>query len=105
VVTRYTIREGRFKGFAAGVAARYQKGKPWVNLVIANVEVLPARNTDDYILTNPFFSYRRKFGRTDWSFQVNINNVFDVRSNQGNSYRWPRFTEPRQFVYTATVNF
>jgi outer membrane receptor protein involved in Fe transport len=105
LTTRYTFTEGRLKGFAAGVAARYTKGKPWVNLVVAGTEVLPAIETDDYILTNPFFSYRRKFGRTSWTFQVNINNVFDVHSNQGNSYRWPRYTEPRQFVYTTTVAF
>jgi hypothetical protein len=105
LVTRYSFTEGRLKGFSAGVAARYLKGKPWANLVIANVEVLPARNTDDYILTNPFFFYTRKIGRLNWRFQVNINNLFDVRSNQGNSYRWPRITEPRQFVYTTTVGF
>lgn len=105
LTTRYTFTEGRLKGFTAGVAARYTLGKPWVNLVIANVEVLPAITTDDYILTNPFFSYRRKFGRTHWTFQLNINNVFDVHSNQGNSWRWARYTEPRQFVSTATVGF
>ncbi len=105
LVTRYSFTEGRFKGFSAGVAARYLKGKPWVNLVIANVEVLPARNTDDYILTNPFFFYTRKIGKLNWRFQLNVNNVFDVRSNQGNSYRWPRYTEPRQYVSTATVTF
>ena len=105
LTTRYSFTEGRLKGFTAGVSARYTLGKPWVNLVIANVEVLPAITTDDYILTNPFFSYRRKFGPTNWTFQVNINNVFDVRSNQGNSWRWARYTEPRQFVYTTTVSF
>jgi outer membrane receptor for ferric coprogen and ferric-rhodotorulic acid len=105
LTTRYTFTQGPLRGFAAGVGARYTKGKPWVNLLVGGVEVLPAIKTDDVILTNPFFSYRRKFGRTAWTFQLNINNLFDVHSDQGNSYRWPRYTEPRQFVYTTTVGF
>jgi outer membrane receptor for ferric coprogen and ferric-rhodotorulic acid len=105
VATRYRFSEGWLKGFTAGVAARYTLGKPWVNLVIAGVEVLPARDTESFWLTNPFFSYSRRFGRTNCTLQLNINNVFDVHSNQGNSYRWPGFTEPRQFVWTGTVAF
>jgi outer membrane receptor for ferric coprogen and ferric-rhodotorulic acid len=103
ITTRYTFTQGALKGFAAGVSARYQRGKPWVNLVIAGVEVLPPITTEDIVLTNPFFSYRRKVGRTSWTLQLNINNLFDRKIDQGNSYRWPRYTEPRQFVYTATV--
>ena len=105
LVTRYSFTQGALKGVSTGVAARYQRGKPWVNLVIANVEVLPAITTPDYVLVNPFISYRRKIGRTNWTFQVNVNNITNVHSNQGNSWRWPRYTEPRQFVYTATAAF
>ena len=67
--------------------------------------MLPAITTDDYILMNPFFSYRRKIGRQNWTVQLNINNVFDVKSDQGNGYTWARYTEPRQYVTTATVVF
>ncbi|MFM9956134.1 MAG: TonB-dependent receptor plug domain-containing protein [Opitutaceae bacterium] len=105
LVSRYSFTEGTLKGVSTGVAARYQRGKPWVNLVIANVEVRPAITTPDYVLVNPFVSYRRKIGRTNWTFQVNVNNLTNVNSNQGNSWRWPRYTEPRQFVYTATAAF
>jgi outer membrane receptor for ferric coprogen and ferric-rhodotorulic acid len=103
LTTRYTFTEGALKGFAVGVGARYQQGRPWTNLVVGGIELLPAIETKEIVLTNPFFSYRRKFGRTNWTFQLNVNNVFDRRINQGNSYRWPRYTEPRQFVYTTTV--
>jgi outer membrane receptor for ferric coprogen and ferric-rhodotorulic acid len=103
LVTRYAFTEGRLKGLSAGVAARYLKGKPWTNLVVASVEVLPARDTDDYIITSPFFFYVRRIGRFNWRFQLNVNNLLDVRSNQGNSWRWPRYTDPRQFVFTTTV--
>jgi outer membrane receptor for ferric coprogen and ferric-rhodotorulic acid len=105
LTTRYTFTTGPLKGFAAGVGARYAKGKPRIALLVGGIEVVPARETDDYILTNPFFSCRRKFGRTHWTLQLNINNVFGVHSDQGNHFRWPRYTEPRQFVYTATVGF
>lgn len=105
LVSRYSFTQGPMKGLSTGVAARYQRGKPWVNLVIASVEILPAIKTPDYVLVNPFVSYRRKIAGTNWTFQVNINNLANVHSNQGNSWRWPRYTEPRQFVYTATAAF
>ncbi len=105
VTTRYSFTEGRLKGLSSGVSARYARGKPRAAVVIANVEVLPATETDDYILTNPFVAYRRKFGRFNWTLQLNVNNVFDVKSDQGNGYTWTRYTEPRQYVTTATVAF
>jgi outer membrane receptor protein involved in Fe transport len=105
LTTRYSFTEGRLKGFSAGVAARYARGKPRTNLVIAGVEVLPAITTDDYILTNPFVAYRRMIARLNWTLQLNVNNVFDVKSDQGNSWRWARYTDPRQYVTTATVAF
>jgi len=105
VTTRYSFAEGPLKGFTAGVGTRYVRGKPRGNLVIANVEVLPAITAPNYVLTNPFFSYRRKFGRAQWTIQVNINNVFDERAETGNDWRWRPLTEPRQFIYTATTTF
>ncbi|MEY2879495.1 MAG: hypothetical protein RLZZ15_1875 [Verrucomicrobiota bacterium] len=105
LVSRYTFTQGALKGVSTGVAARYQRGKPWVSLVIANQLVRPAITTPDYVLVNPFVSYRRKIGRTNWTFQLNVNNATNVHSNQGNSWRWPRYTEPRQFVSTATAAF
>ncbi len=105
LTTRYTFTEGRLKGFTAGLSARYTRGKPRAVLTIAGVNVLPETTTDNYYLVNPFFSYRRKLGRFNTTLQLNINNVFDVKSDQGNSWRWPRYTEPRQYVTTATVAF
>ena len=29
----------------------------------------------------------------------------DPFQDQGNHFRWPRYTEPRQFAYTATIGF
>lgn len=103
--TRYSFTEGKLKGFTTGVSASFVRGKPWAAKVVSATVIYPARLTDSYVLANPFFSYRKKFGRTSWTFQANINNVANVRSNQGNSYGWARYTEPRQFVYTTTVGF
>lgn len=105
LTTRYTFAEGRLKGFAAGVSARYARGKPRAGVTIAGVEVLPPTMTENYVLTNPFFSYRRRLGRLNWTLQLNVNNVFAVKSDQGNGYTWARYTEPRQYVTTATVAF
>ena len=69
------------------------------------MEVLPATTTEDYVLVNPFVSYRKKFHRFTWSFQLNVNNLFDNRSNQGIVWRFPRYLDPRQFVYTASVAY
>jgi outer membrane receptor protein involved in Fe transport len=105
LTTRYSITEGALRGFSAGVSARYARGKPRAILAIAGVTVLPETTTDDYILTNPFLAYRRKLGRQQLTAQLNVNNVFNVKSDQGNSWRWARYTEPRQYVTTVTVGF
>ncbi len=105
ITTRYTFTEGRLKGFALGTSARYANGKARAGLSSGGVVVLPPTKTDDYILVNPFASYRRKVLDRLVTVQLNVNNVFDLRSDQGNSYTWPRFTEPRQYVTTVTVDF
>ena len=105
VTTRYSFNEGRLKGFTAGVAARYTRGRERAAQVVSGVEVLPPVRSENYILTNPFVSYRRKFGRYNWTLQLNVNNAFDEKVDVGNGYTWTRYTEPRQYVTTATVAF
>jgi len=105
ITTRYTFTAGRFKGFAIGTSARYALGKPRAALSSGGVVVLPATRTSSYTLVNPFASYRHKFGRYNTTLQLNVNNVLGLNSDQGNSYTWPRKTEPRQYVTTFTVEF
>lgn len=105
LTTRYSFQEGRLKGFTAGASARYARGRDRAGVTIAGVQVLPPITTDDYVLVNPFFSYRRKVGRLHWTLQLNINNLLDVKVDVGNSYTWARYTEPRQFVTTVTAGF
>lgn len=80
-------------------------GKPRAAQSSGGVVVLPATRTSSYLLVNPFASYRTKLGRYSTTFQLNVNNVLGLNSDQGNSYTWPRKTEPRQYVTTMTVSF
>jgi outer membrane receptor for ferric coprogen and ferric-rhodotorulic acid len=105
IATRYSFSAGVLKGFAGGVSARYAIGKARAALSSGGVVVLPATKTDDYFLINPFVSYRRKIAGFNWTLQLNVNNVMGVHSDQGNSYTWPRYTEPRQYITTATMEF
>jgi hypothetical protein len=61
--------------------------------------------TEDQITFSPFASYRRRVGRMTWIAQINVNNVFNQITDQGAQYRYPRYTEPRQFIYTLTAQF
>ena len=61
--------------------------------------------TEDTLTVNPFVSYQRKIGRITWVAQVNVNNVFEKITDQGAQYRYPRFTEPRQFIYTLSAHY
>ncbi|MEO5959289.1 MAG: hypothetical protein ABIR80_09245, partial [Opitutaceae bacterium] len=105
LATRYSFTSGKFKGSAIGVSARYALGKERAALSSGGVVVLPAKRTDDYVLVNPFVSHRRRIGKIGVALQLNVNNVFGVHSDQGNSQTWPRYTEPRQYITTATVDF
>ena len=105
ITTRYSFLEGRLKGLAIGTSARYALGKARAGLSSGGVVVLPPTKTDNYVLVNPFISYRRRIARLNWSLQLNVNNVLDLHSDQGNSYTWPRYTEPRQYVTSVTVDF
>jgi outer membrane receptor for ferric coprogen and ferric-rhodotorulic acid len=105
LTTRYSFTEGRLKGVTTGIAARYTRGRERPGVTISGVQVLPAIRSENYILTNPFVSYRRKFGRFNWTLQLNVNNIFDEKVDIGNGYTWTRYTEPRQYITTATVAF
>ena len=105
ITTRYSFIQGRLKGFAIGTSARYAMGRPRAALSSGGVVVLPATTTSSYILVNPFVTYRRKLFAHAFTFQLNVNNVLGLNSDQGNSYTWPRKTEPRQYITTVTMDW
>src|SRR5205814_4220008 len=104
-VTRYSFREGAVKGLSLGTGMRYYDGKPRVAAIVDNVQILPDTVTKPQLTVSPFASYRRKIGRLTWTGQVNVNNIFNRITDQGAQYRYPRFTEPRQFIYTLYTQF
>ncbi len=105
ITTRYSFTQGKLKGFALGTSARYAMGKPRAALSSGGVVVLPATRTSSYILVNPFASYRRKLYGHNFTFQLNVNNVLGLNSDQGNSYTWPRKTDPRHYVTTVSMDW
>jgi outer membrane receptor for ferric coprogen and ferric-rhodotorulic acid len=105
LTTRYSFTEARLKGFAVGLSTRDALGKARSALSSGGQVILPATKTDNTILVNPFVTYRRKLFGRNWTTQLNVNNVFNLHSDQGNSYTWPRFTEPRQFITTVTMEW
>ena len=92
---RYSFTEGVVKGLALGCNARFQQGKPIGGISVAGVNVIPAKQTDDTYVFSPFATYRKKFRHTTWTAQVNVQNVFNRVSYQGNNYRNNRLTDPR----------
>src|SRR5205814_4015822 len=102
---RYSFTEGALRGFAVGAAARYQQGHSIAGISVSGVAVIPDKVTDDMYIFSPFVSYRRKFRRVSWTGQLNVQNIFDRVSYQGNNYRNNRLTDPRQIVVTNTFSF
>jgi hypothetical protein len=102
---RYSFVEGTLKGLAIGGSARYQQGHSIAGISVGTTEVIPDKFTDDMYVISPFVSYRHKFGRVTWTGQVNVQNVFDRVSYQGNNYRNNRLTDPRQVVLSNSFTF
>jgi outer membrane receptor for ferric coprogen and ferric-rhodotorulic acid len=105
LTTRYSFTEGKFKGLAIGAAFRYALGKIRNPALVNGVTVLPKIRTESYVLMNPFISYRKKLFNHHFTAQLNVNNLFDNDSDQGNSYTWPRRVEPRSYVTTVTMEW
>lgn len=119
-VGRYTFQEGRIRGFAIGVAMRwedkYANGYPIIN--DARGVILPdvahpywAEPETSYDLS---FSYRRKIARRyDWTGQLNLRNVQNWNSDRVTTIRTQpdgsparvRFDPPLQVLLTNTIQF
>jgi outer membrane receptor for ferric coprogen and ferric-rhodotorulic acid len=105
LTSRYTFTQGALRGVAIGGSVRSIFGKPWAAIAVGGQTVLPAKDTEDYYVISPFASYRRKFGKTTWTAQINVNNLFDKVTDQGSAYRYTRWSDPRQIITTVTVNY
>jgi len=105
LTSRYTFTQGALHGVAIGGSVRYIFGKPWAPITVGGQTVLPAKDTDDYYVVSPFASYRRRFGKTTWTAQVNVNNLLAKVTDQGTAYRYTRWSDPRQIITTDSVSY
>ena len=104
-VTRYSITEGALRGVALGTSVRYYDGKPprggggrrradfarhhhGRHADRESLHQLPPENRPHHVA-----------GADE------RNNVFNKITDQGAQYRYPRYTEPRQFIYTLSAQF
>jgi outer membrane receptor for ferric coprogen and ferric-rhodotorulic acid len=104
LATRYAFEGGRLKGLSLGGSVRYTLGVARGALFVADNQLRPAARAPNYYLVSPFAIYRRKIGDLHWSFQLNVNNLLDHRSNQF-AYTLQRYVERRQWIFTTGVEF
>ena len=93
------------RGLSVGGSVRYVFGKPWAAINVGGQTVLPARDTDSYVVVSPFVSYRAKWRKISWTAQVNVNNLFAKVTDQGTAYRYTRWSDPRQIITTVSVSY
>jgi outer membrane receptor protein involved in Fe transport len=102
---RYSFPQGRLNGLSLGLAARYQLLPDRAAIIIGGQQVIPLAEADPVILFNPFATYRVRVGRATWTGQINVNNVFDRVQLMSPTYRFTRYSDPRQIIFTATRAF
>jgi outer membrane receptor for ferric coprogen and ferric-rhodotorulic acid len=105
LTSRYTFTQGALRGLSVGGSMRYVFGKPWAAINVGGQTVLPAKDTDSYVVVSPFVSYRVKWRKISWTAQVNVNNLFDKVTDQGTAYRYTRWSDPRQIITTVSVSY
>ena len=102
---RYAFTKGALNGLSLGLAARYQFLPDRVAISIGGQQVIAATKADAVYVFSPFAIYRHRFGRTTWTGQVNVNNVFDRVVQMSPGYRFTRYSDPRQIILTSTLSF
>lgn len=65
----------------------------------------PVITTPDFIVVNPFVSYRRRIGSLNGSFLLDVSNVFNDDTDPGNGCTCTRYTEPQNFISTFMGEF
>ena len=102
---RYLFTEGALKGLALGGTGRYAEGRLRGAVNVGGTIVIPQQETKDEWEFGAFASYRRKFGRLQWTCQLNVKNVLDRVNLQGNRL-YARYTpNPRQFILSNSFGF
>ena len=102
---RYAFTQGALNGLSLGLAARYQFLPDRNAINIGGQTVIPVTKADPVYIFSPFVVYRHRFGRKTWTGQINVNNAFDQVVQMSPSYRFTRYSDPRQIIFTSTVSF
>lgn len=115
----YTFTDGALRGLGIGAGANLRGRNKVGNSQASAYEYLYA---DSYMVANAHISYRKRFGRFNVRFQVNVYNVFDNDELVVTSYgdyregglssnpaiRVPnnfRYLDPRRFTFSTTIDF
>jgi hypothetical protein len=127
ILTNYTFREGRFKGFSFGGAERYESraaigffgkvGDPINSPTVINISDVtrPVYDSGNYY-TDAWVSYATKIyhDRIGWKIQLNVNNLFNrynvlVMPNPTTGFNGPLIAtldnQPRSYTATTTLSF
>ena len=108
MLSRYTFSEGRIKGFTVGGGVQFYGPVTFEQVPFTPMEVA------GYSVANAFVRYQRKFWRANWSFQLNVQNLFDQ-----DNFRWTRYQStavaarpanyridaPREIAFTLRTSF
>ena len=105
LTSRYSLTEGKLRGLSVGGSIRHYYSKDRAAVNVGGRDVLPFTKTKALTVYSPFVSYRKKMRQYSWTAQLNVNNILDRVSDQGNSYRYTRWTDPRQIITTVTVTY
>ena len=105
LTSRYSFSQGPLRGVSIGGSVRHIYSKDRAAVSVAGREVLPFAKTEALTVYSPFASYRQRLQRFSWTAQVNVNNILNQVSDQGNSWRYTRWTDPRQIITTVTVTY
>lgn len=119
VYATYTFRDGLLKNFQAGAGANLRGKSKIGNTLASPFDYLYG---DSYAVVSANVGYSHRFGRVNAKFQVNVTNLFDedkliyvgtqdyrvggVSTNP--LIRTPslyRYIDPRQIVFTTTLEF
>ncbi len=62
--------------------------------------MIPRVEDAELYVVNPFVT-----GKFTWTGQANVNNVSDTVDIISANYRFTRYNDPRQIIFTSTLSF
>ena len=119
LLTRYAFRDNLLEGLTVGGGVRYESSvettTPIGGTYLVENQYLPPRRPERYEF-NAFLRYRFELAKVAWSFQVNVNNLLNNRTDEAiKSYdsnldvpilrRTLIYYDPRTWRFSLTASF